>query len=225
MMSAVAGLLPAVKTIVSNAVSLFTIIPAYSALKMRASVPLLKRTTPYLDAQWGIYAPNITAKLIAASVRLTHHECQNQVCKLVSFIYGAGFPALWSHANLNDATHEWLRQEFAKVPITFFEQMIQCVRAGHLVSVDGLPELPQDFTAQPPKTRARVAFFAGGSNHCFLPQSQELAFAHFSQNDPNAGHSLHVVENYGHLDVFMGKDADRDVFPLMYAELEKEHSE
>jgi len=30
-----------------------------------------------------------------------------------------------------------------------------------------------------------------------------------------------LLPNYGHLDVFIGKDASRHVFPLMYEELEK----
>ena len=62
-------------------------------------------------------------KIVAAMVEFAHHECNNPVCKGVSFTYGTGFPALWSHENLNDATHEWIKQEFAQCPITFFEQM------------------------------------------------------------------------------------------------------
>ena len=36
---------------------------------------------------------------------------------MVSFTYGTGWPALWSHANLDDATHDWIRGEFAEVPL------------------------------------------------------------------------------------------------------------
>jgi pimeloyl-ACP methyl ester carboxylesterase len=221
MMSAVAGLLPQVSVIVSNAVSLHTIIPRWSSIKMPLSVPLLRRLTPYLDPQWGIEAPTLVAKTVAELVRLSHHECNNLVCKMVSFTYGSGFPALWSHANLNEETHDWLRQEFAKVPISFFEQMVECVRAGHLVPVDGLKELPSDLFHRPPQTDARFAFFAGANNHCFLPESQQKTFEWFNQHAANR-HTLHLMPNYGHLDVFMGKDASRDIFPAMYQELEKQ---
>jgi pimeloyl-ACP methyl ester carboxylesterase len=220
MMAAVAGLLPKVSVIVSNAVSLHTVIPRWSEIKMPLSVPLLRRMTPYLDCQWGIEAPTLFAKSVAELVRLTHHECNNMVCKMVSFTYGSGFPGLWSHANLNDATHDWLRHEFAKVPITFFEQMIRCVRAGHLVPVDGLPELPADLLARPPQTDARFAFFAGVDNKCFLAASQQKTFEWFEGHAANR-HTLHLLPNYGHLDVFMGKDAARDIFPAMYQELER----
>jgi hypothetical protein len=219
MMSAVAGLVPQVKVIISNAVSLHTIIPAWSLLKMQSSVPILRTFTPYLDPQWGIEAPTLPAKAITELVRLSHHECNNIVCKMVSFTYGAGFPALWSHANLNEETHVWLRREFAKVPITFFAQMVKCVQHGHLVSVDGLSQLPSDFVQRPPHTDARFAFFAGVHNHCFLPESQQKTFEYFDKHASNR-HSLHLLQNYGHLDPFIGKDASRDVFPLMYKELE-----
>jgi hypothetical protein len=220
MMSAAAGLVPQVKTIVSNAVSLFTVIPEFASVKMRLSVPILNVLTPYLDPQWGIRAPNLVAKTVAGLVRLTHHECNNLVCKMVSFTYGAGFPALWSHGNLTEETHQWIRQEFAKVPISFFAQMIQCVRQGHLVAVDGFKELPSDFVQQAPQTDARFAFLAGLNNRCFLPQSQVQAFEFFDRHCGNY-HSLHLLPNYGHLDVFFGSNAARDVFPIIYEELEK----
>jgi hypothetical protein len=148
-------------------------------------------------------------------VRLRHHECNNIVCKMVSFTYGAGFPALWSHANLTEETHNWIHQEFAKVPISFFAQMIRCVRRGHLVAVEGLKKLPEDFVQKPPQTDARFAFLAGKNNHCFLPESQVRTFEYFDRHASNY-HSLYLLPNYGHLDVFFGKDAVRDTFPIIY---------
>jgi hypothetical protein len=219
-MSAVAGLLPKVSVIVSNAVSLHPVIPAWSNIKLPLCVPLLNKLTPYIDTQWGIDAPNAVAKIVTGVVRLTHHECNNLVCKMVSFTYGSGFPALWSHANLNPETHEWLRQEFAKVPISFFAQMVKCVHRGQLVPVDGLKELPEDLLAAGPQTDARWAFFAGAQNHCFLADSQQRTFDWFNRYAPKR-HSLHILPNYGHLDVFMGKDSGEDIFPLMVDELER----
>jgi alpha/beta hydrolase fold len=221
MMAACAGLVPQVKTIVSNAVSIHTRIPAVTNAAFHVTLPMLKRMVDYLDPQWGNHAPDTTAKLITAYVRATHHECDNTVCRLVSFTYGIGFPTLWSHANLNPATHDWIRQEFAKVPMTFFEQMLRCVEEGHLVSVDGLAGLPRDYLAQKPQTDARIAFFAGEQNHCFLPQGQQETFDYFNRLQPGR-HALHILPGYGHLDIFIGKDASAQVFPLLIEELDKE---
>jgi pimeloyl-ACP methyl ester carboxylesterase len=220
MMSAVAGLLPQVKAIVSNAVALHTIIPKFSAFKIKYATPFLNLVTDYLDPQWGLHAPNVSAKLVDLVVQLSHHECDNPVCKEVSFTYGSGHPALWRHENLSGETHEWLKQEFAKVPLTFFEQMKRCVERGHLVSVEGRRELPEDFVAEAPRTDARFAFFAGDRNQCFLPESQVRTFEYFDALRKNH-HSLHVLPGYSHLDVFMGTNAAQDVFPLMSAELDR----
>jgi pimeloyl-ACP methyl ester carboxylesterase len=222
-MSAVAGLVPEVSTIVANAVTLHPVLPAFSSFKIRYLLPILERFADRLNPHWGVEAPDLFAKLINAVVLLSHHECDNAVCKGVSFTYGAGRPALWSHENLNPQTHEWLKQEFNAVPLTFFSQMARCVVEGRLVSVDGLPSLPKDFTAQEPKTVARFAFFAGEQNLCFLPQSQVKTFDFFNRFRKDY-HSLHLLPNYGHLDVFMGRRAAQDVFPLMLMELAKDQA-
>ena len=220
MMSAIAGLVPEVQTVVSNAVSLHPVVPGITNLKISLSVPMLRLLTSYLNPQWCLHAPTLAAKIVKLLVMLFHHECHNPVCKGVSFTYGTGFPALWSHANLNDETHEWIRQEFAQVPLTFFQQIVQCIRKGHLVAVDGRSDLPRDFAAQEPQTTARFAFIAGLNNRCFLAESQRRTFEFFDSRHKNY-HTLRMIPNYGHLDVFFGKDAWRDAFPIMIEELER----
>lgn len=216
-MSAVAGLVPQVETIISNAVSLHPVVPGWSRWKLRFAVPLVRRMTDYLDCQWAVKTNDWPAWLIHSMVRLTHHECNNGVCKMVSFTYGSGFPALWKHEQLDEVTHDWLRREFAQVPLRFFQQMARCVKAGHLMRYDDLPALPADFVAEPPKTNARFAFFAGEQSGCFLPESQVRSHEYLSRYGKN--HTLHVIPNYSHLDVLIGKNASKDVFPLILEEL------
>jgi hypothetical protein len=201
-------------------VTLHPVIPRVSRFKLRNVVPLVARLTPYMNPQWGLSAPTATAKALALMVRITHHECDNAVCKMVSFTYGTGFPALWRHENLNPATHEWVKQEFAHVPLSFFRQMRRCVHAGHLLAEGESDALPSDYTAQKPQTDARFAFFAGSENICFLPASQRATHRWFEEQRPG-GHTYVELPGYGHLDVFMGREAARDVFPKMLAELER----
>jgi hypothetical protein len=111
-------------------------------------------------------------------------------------------------------------EEFAAVPLRFFEQITRCIKHGNLLSVEDLADLPRDFTEQAPLTDARFAFFAGEDNLCFLPESQVKSYEYFSAHRQNF-HSLNILPNYGHLDVFMGKHAARDTFPLIIQELAK----
>ena len=158
---------------------------------------------------------------ITGLTRATHHECDSTVCKLVSFTYGSGFPALWRHENLDAQTHAWISQEFGPCPMTFFSQMQRCVRAGHLVSVEGLKGLPDDFTAQAPRTDARFALLTGDRSRCFLPESQERTFEFLERHQPGR-HSLHRIAGYSHLDVLIGTRAVDDVFPIILDKLQRD---
>jgi len=218
MMASVAGLVPQVRTIISNAVALHPVVPAWSGFKLACLLPVVRLLTDHLDPHWGEKAPRGFPRLIDIAVKLVHRECDNGVCKHVSFTYGAGFPALWRHENLNSATHDWLKQEFGFVPLTFFEQMRECVRAGRLVSTGRLPELPRDFTASPPRTDARFIFLAGLRNRCFLPASQERTHEYFLGQRVRAS-TLYRFPGYSHLDVFLGSRANEDIFPVILEEL------
>jgi len=220
-MSAVAGLVPNVRTVVANAVTLHPVVPPLAKVKLHVALPAAARVLGYLNPQWGVRgAPWVAPKLLHAFVLATHHECDNDVCRLASFTYGVGFPTLWRHENLNEETHEWLKSEFGNVPLTFFRQIRACVSEGHLVSVDGRPELPESFVARPPQTDARFSFISGELNNCFLPESQRRTFEWFERRAPGR-HSEHVFPGYGHLDVFMGRRAADEVFPVIVGELEK----
>jgi len=220
-MSACAGLLPEVRTIVSSAVSLHPIVPRVSKLKLKYVVPVVARLTGYLDPQWGEGDPPwILPKVVTAYCKASRRKCDNGVCKVSSFMFGAGDPTLWTHEQLSPETHEWTKGEFGAAPLTFFKQISKCVQAGHLLSVEGRPELPESLVAQVPQTDARFCFITGGANHCFVPESQRRTFEWFDRREPGR-HSLHVVPGYGHLDVFLGRNAHKDYTPRILAELAK----
>ncbi len=227
MISVVCGLVPEVTTIISNAVSLHPVVPKPTYIKSKLALKMVSCLTDYLDAQWGskVPPPNLMAKLILLITRLFHHECMNLVCKLSSFSYGVGLhiPILWRHENLTAETHEWIKDEFGKVPMRFFQQMDRCFSKGNLVKFEtdrAFNKLPDDYAAGRPQTDARIAFFTGERNACFLKESQENSFDYFNHLRRDY-HSLHILPGYGHLDIFIGKNVAKDVFPLMFAELEK----
>jgi hypothetical protein len=219
-MSVAAGLVPQVKTVITNSVSFHPIVPRISRLKIMTLTPMMSAMRiPRVNAHWGEHPLNFVGKSMRLFVRATHRECDNTTCRMVSFIFGAGRPALWSHANLNPQTHFWIKQEFGNVPMSFFQQMRRSVAAGHLVAASGLPGMPTDFGVDPPKTDARFVFFTGLDNKCFHPRAQEKSYEYVQKHVPG-DHALHKLEGYGHLDVFMGRNSARDVFPTMVGELD-----
>lgn len=219
-MAAVSGLVPEVDTVITNAVSLHPVIPRFSMIKIGRWAPVIGRLLPHVSPAWGDKPDGLLSRAIVAFVRATHRECDNTVCRMVSFTYGTGWPALWSHDNLDETTHDWIRGEFSECPMTFFAQMDRCSRAGHLVPVDDLPELPSSFVAGPPQTDARFVFLAGEDNRCFLPESQQRSFDFFAKHRPGRD-TLHRIGGYGHLDVFFGRDAWKHTYPLILEELDR----
>lgn len=220
MISLVTGLVPEVRAVVSNAVSLHPIVPAWSSLKMAVLVPVLGSAISHLDAQWARTATGFWPRIMNATAQFGHWEDDTPVGKFASLMFGSGFPGMWLLDNLTPDTKAWMQDEFGKVPISFFRHIARCARAGVLVSngvVEGLPERYTDF---PPKTDARFSFFTGRHNRTFLWESQQRSFDYFDRLRPGF-HSFHLLEGYNHLDVFYGKNAHKDVFPLMIAELDK----
>ncbi len=216
MMSAVMGLIPEVKLIISNAVSLHPIVPAFSKFKLNLLVPIVSRFFDYFDPQWGLAAPDFKSKVILNFVKATHWEKDSTVGKMVSFTYGSGFPALWELENLDEKTKKWIQYEFAHVPLSFFRHMQKCVRNGALTPDN---DEDRDYVSEPPKTAARMVLFGGKKNKCFLSESQEKTFRFLESTKPDF-HKLYLLEGYSHLDVFFGKNAHIDVFPKMINELE-----
>jgi hypothetical protein len=87
-----------------------------------------------------------------------------------------------------------------------------------MVRYEELHELPADFAAAP-QTDARWNFFAGERSGCFLPPGQEASHAHIEKHCPGKS-AMFRIPDYSHLDVFIGKNAARDVFPLMLQQLD-----
>lgn len=214
MISAVLGLIPEVKVIVSNAVSLHPVVPRFSVFKLKVLVPVVKLMFRYLNPQWGIYAPDFRTKMLRLLVKLTHPEDDTLVGKFVSFTYGTGFPALWKLENLDEKTKDWIQHAFAEVPLSFFDHIKKCVDRGVLVPMKSNGDKDKTYLSTPPKLHARLTLFSGEDNLCFLPQSQQHTYDYLESIQPNT-HKLYIIKGYSHLDIFFGKNAHRDVFPLM----------
>lgn len=217
-MAAVTGLLPEVDTIVASGVTLHPVLPRFARVKLHTLRPMLQRGEPYVDAAWGDGPERLTPLITRSAVRLWHTECDNPTCNLASFALGSGNPAPWRHENLDEATHEWLRHEFGRIPMSLYHQLALSDRAGQVVSVTPRPGLRARFADSAPRTDARFVLLTGARNRSFLPASQQATRAFMERHRPGKD-VLHVLPGYSHTDLFIGRDAHRDVFPLILNEL------
>jgi alpha-beta hydrolase superfamily lysophospholipase len=217
-MSIAAGLLPKVTRVVANSTAMTPTVRRAAAIKLPIALATLGRSMDYFDPQYGLYAPSFGAKLMDFMVHMTHFECRNAVCKHSSFVYGVGFPTLWSHQNLDTATHDWIKGEFAHVPVSLFRQTQACLKAGHLVPAMDYPQIPTQLGVERPRTDAVFTFITGGDNNTFRPIAMRNSWKFFNRHSPvppgaPTRHGFKEYPGYGHLDMFLGQYAAVDVFP------------
>lgn len=213
--SAVAGLLPEANTIMISASGTHVSLKPWARFKIVCSLPFMRMLTDSIDPSQGDRPRGWVQRAITPVVRAFHPECDNTSCKMVSFIFGAGRPALWEHKNLNAETHDaFIEQEFGRVPVSFFSQLRLGAKHGQLVTTGKFDKLPARVADQPPKTDARFIMVTGEENKCFDADSMRRMHAWLDGIEPNR-HQLHLFPGYSHLDVFMGQHADRDIFPTL----------
>jgi hypothetical protein len=69
-----------------------------------------------------------------------------------------------------------------------------------------------------------VSFVTGEHNRMFVPRGLEASYDLLrAVNDPEL-YAHHVVPGYAHLDLWLGRDAERDVYPIVLRELERQDS-
>lgn len=219
MMSIASGLLPEITTVVANSTAMHPRVRWSASVKLPFALKTLGKTTEWFNPQHGLYASSFSARVLDLLVRLFHHECDNAVCKHSSFIYGVGFPTLWSHHHLDEVTHDWIKGEFAHVPVSLFRQTHRCLAAGRLVPVRGYPDIQPGVAIHEPMTDANFLFMCGSDNKTFHPSGMRKTFEHFTTRTRGTQEHWEIT-GYGHLDPFLGKYAAEDVFPRVIAFLE-----
>ncbi len=215
-MAMLAGL-EGVRSAVCSQVATHLVTPAMTRLKSALYTPdLLDRLgvdslTAYTDRH-----ANWLARLYDRSLDLfpddREEECDSAVCHRVTFMYSL----LYEHDQLNRATHDALHELFGATNIAAFEHLALMVRTGSLRTADGkdtyLPHLE--------RLAIPITFIHGAENGCFLPESTAKTFRLLQKRNGRELYQRHVVPGYGHSDCIFGKNAARDVYPLILKHLE-----
>lgn len=140
-------------------------------------------------------------------------RCDRPVCHRILFIYGE----VYRHAQLNDLTHDTLHEMFGTTNATFFKHMTRVINLGHAVDHRGEDSyLPKVANAAIP-----ITFIHGAENNFFLPEGTQKTYDFLRAANGDKLYARHVFPGYAHMDCFIGKNASRDVFPVLLAELDK----
>ena len=139
--------------------------------------------------------------------------CDRPFCRRVVFTFGESY----EHDQLNEATHEHIDEAFGDANITALRHAMKMIRKHRAVSMDGKHEYLHDVG----NLRLPIAFIHGERNRIFLPEGSALTYEFLREHNGPELYTRHVIPDYAHMDCFIGKDAARDVFPLVTAELDR----
>jgi pimeloyl-ACP methyl ester carboxylesterase len=136
------------------------------------------------------------------------------VGRRIYFIYGDVF----DHTRIDEATmQEAVPSFFGNGNMTFFEHISLMIRKGRAVDAQGRDA----YLSNTDRYRMPIAFLTGEHNRMFVPRGLETTYELVREANGPDLYSHHVIEDYAHLDCWLGKDSDRDVFPIALAELER----
>ena len=212
------GVIDGITSVIANSVGLTPRVPRWSQLKLGIAPFLIEQVLgfPYISPSFS-EAGVPAGRLVSLVNSLVHRECDVPACQMLSLMWGTGFPALYNHDNLHDVTHRRGGDLYGGTGVNYYRHVLKMVRAGHrAVKYDPgnarYDRLPNDYLAGAGAIKTPVFFVTGAENHVFT-DSNILCYRTLEELAPRR-HSLHVFPGYGHQDIFMGKNVDRDVFPV-----------
>jgi cholesterol oxidase len=162
--------------------------------------------------------PDVFMDVALRAVPMPRRErCGQALCRWVNAIYGCTH----LHSQLNQATHEALNEMFGPANIKSLEHLALMMRRGLAVDEDGkdayLPELP----ARRKILDVPILFLQGTENYIFRPPGGREMIKWLREGAPNPNlYHLRLLPGYAHLDAIVGRNAARDVYPLISRHLE-----
>jgi cholesterol oxidase len=139
--------------------------------------------------------------------------CNSPSCHRLTFMFGP----LYEHSQLNDPTHTAQVEMFQIANMRTYEQLSAMVREGKLVDAEGNDNYMPEFD----KLQMPITFIHGEFNQVFNPESTLNTYNKLVALFGDKNYKRHVIPNYGHNDCMYGKDADKDVYPLILEHLEQ----
>ncbi|MCP3866834.1 MAG: alpha/beta hydrolase [Gammaproteobacteria bacterium] len=226
MMSLFGKVVTDVTSVIANSVALTPRIPRWSRFKLAVG-PFLSDYLlgiEYMNPRWRRQQGLSVGKALSWAVSWFHKECDVPECHMLSFMWGSGKPALYNHENLMEITHRRSGDLYGGVSVNYYRHVNKMVNSRntavkYLQNDARYQTLPDNYMEHAQDIETPILFVTGQSNQVFTDSNIEC---HRQLEALVPGrHELHVFPNYGHQDVFMGKNVHRDVFPRLLGFLQK----
>jgi cholesterol oxidase len=162
-------------------------------------------------------APDLLDRVIDLFVRLNpfmprDERCTLGVCRWITALLGPTH----HHAQLNLATHREIVKWFGVGDLTALDHISLMISMQRAVDAHGedvyLPHVK--------RMKLPILFLAGGYNRIFLPESSKRTMEWLVAHNGPALYERAFLPDYAHLDGFVGRNADKDVYPIIVQHLD-----
>ncbi|KAL2753886.1 hypothetical protein ACRALDRAFT_209375 [Sodiomyces alcalophilus JCM 7366] len=151
--------------------------------------------------------------------------CANAACHRCTLIFGR----CWNHGNLNEATHRHIDRFFGGVNMTLLHLLMKQGCQGHVLT--NAPRFDRLTTWRNVRRLEGLPFFlfVGRDNAVLTPEATERTYNvlrdAFESDEVDAGGDSRfrrrVIPGYGHLDCWIGRNAWKDVYPLVREQVDR----
>jgi cholesterol oxidase len=170
----------------------------------------LKQVAPFRGASVSHTALDLALR----AVPMPHAErCGKATCRWVNAIYGCTH----RHEQLNDATHDLLGEMFGVGDLTALDHIRKIVQARAAVAVDG----SDAYLSHPERLRLPLLLVHGDRNAIFHPEGSLRTLRWLQAANDDSLYERVVLPGYAHLDCLIGRNASRDVFPVLSTHLDR----
>jgi hypothetical protein len=132
---------------------------------------------------------------------------------LIILVLISMYCSLWSHRNLNAATHKQLSHFLGGTSMRSLAHLMSMGRLDHVTT-----NQPASINLVKPANMERlkgipILFFSGSENAVYDPESTEISYTLLRDMHGDRDYERVIFEGKGHLDCWMGAAAYKDVYP------------
>jgi cholesterol oxidase len=214
---ALAAGLQGVRSVVCSQNTLHLHMLPFSRIKARSGLAHLLQGAGFerIDEPVSGRDPTLAAVALDLLYRLNPlrrgERCSSPMCRW-AFAY---FGPTHKHDRLDEDTHVALRKQFGPASLDALDHIASIVRKGEAITADG------ETYVRPERLRVPILFLAGEHNRIFLPSGGRRTYSVLRRANPDVGYEFHLLKRYGHLDCLIGRNAHRDVYPVIRAHLDR----
>jgi cholesterol oxidase len=167
-----------------------------------------------VQPQAGITIPNSLLDLGLRAAPMPRAErCGKTLCRWINAIYGCTH----AHEQLDDATHDELDEMFGVGNLPALGHLGTIMNRRLVVDADGR----EAYTRHPERLQLPILLVQGERNYIFRAAGSMRTLRWLQTANEPSLYERAVLPGYAHLDALIGRDAARDVFPVLTEHLDR----